>query len=436
VRVASALIFLAVWVPRAEARLGGVVASGCGSCHGNARAPAVTISLDPASVPAGGTATITVRVAASSVGGFYLSSFTKGVFHDLPGQGTRLATPNDVVHAAPKAASGGQVTFQVQWTAPAIAGTVDFQAYGVAANGDRTSGGDAAGETRLSVAVGCQGVELYVDADNDGYGSTLVPKEQVCPGTPGFAAQAGDCNDYLAGVHPGAPERCNGLDDNCNGQTDEGLDAVTVYRDADGDGYGARGTSDSHQGCTMSGYVSNQDDCDDRDKGVHPGAAEVCNNKDDNCDGSTDEGAKATCGQGWCQRYAQACDPQACTPGKPRAEECNLFDDDCDGVIDNGARCDDGKVCFGGRCLVADDAKAAAEAQGALTADGGVPPSPAAPDAGATAAAPAARPRQTASACAYATGGAPPLVALALAGLIARSARGRGGRPRRCRRPR
>jgi MYXO-CTERM domain-containing protein len=62
-------------------------------------------------------------------------------------------------------------------------------------------------------------------------------------------------------------------------------------------------------------------------------------------------------------------------PGTPRAEECNSFDDDCDGVADNNASCPEaGKVCAGGRCLAADDAKAQLEAERmAAMADGGAP---------------------------------------------------------------
>jgi hypothetical protein len=425
----------------AQARLNGVVASSCTTCHGGGNHPTPTITLDPPQVDVNGTATVTVRIPAGNVAGFYLHSFSRGTFRELPGQGARLATPTDVVHAAPKASSGGQVTFQVGWTAPATKGNVVFEAFVVAANGDRSSNGDSAGQGRLSTAIGCPGVELYVDADNDGWGSMAQPKEVVCEGTPGFAARAGDCNDYLAFVHPMAAERCNGLDDDCNGQADEGLDKVTVYRDADGDGYGARFSTDTKVGCTSSGYAPNQDDCDDGDKEIHPGAKEICNGKDDDCNGQVDESARVTCGLGWCERNAASCQATSCTPGKPRAEECNLFDDDCDGVIDNGARCDDGKVCFQGRCLVSDDAKAAAEAQGKLTPDGGAAPPPGA-DAGpisvpTSPAVTAKPPLRTASACQYGGSGGrgwPAVLALLL--FSARSARCRDGRRRCCTRSR
>ncbi len=47
-----------------------------------------------------------------------------------------------------------------------------------------------------------------------------------------------DCDDSDAAIHPGATEVCNGVDDNCNADTDEGLAMVTVYVDADADRYG------------------------------------------------------------------------------------------------------------------------------------------------------------------------------------------------------
>ena len=67
-------------------------------------------------------------------------------------------------------------------------------------------------------------------------------------------------------------------------------DAVTLYRDADGDGFGDAGTAEA--GCgPRPGFVSNGADCDDSDPGIHPGAAETCDGQDNNCNGSADEGA-------------------------------------------------------------------------------------------------------------------------------------------------
>ena len=69
-------------------------------------------------------------------------------------------------------------------------------------------------------------------------------------------------------------------------------------------------------------------------------STEVCNNRDDDCDGMTDEDQGTTsCGMGACARVVQNCIagvPQECTPGTSNPEECNAVDDDCDGTTDNG----------------------------------------------------------------------------------------------------
>ena len=68
--------------------------------------------------------------------------------------------------------------------------------------------------------------------------------------------------------------------------------------------------------------------------------AELCNGRDDDCDGDLDEGmAQLTCGQGECLRTVSACADggiQTCMPGVPGAEVCDARDNDCDGVVDNG----------------------------------------------------------------------------------------------------
>jgi hypothetical protein len=66
---------------------------------------------------------------------------------------------------------------------------------------------------------------------------------------------------------------CDGLDNNCDGQVDEGV-TVTYYRDADGDGYG--NAVDTTQACSPpAGYVADNTDCDDTEQEVYPGGPPV-----------------------------------------------------------------------------------------------------------------------------------------------------------------
>ncbi|HNI55778.1 MAG TPA: MopE-related protein [Chitinophagales bacterium] len=133
------------------------------------------------------------------------------------------------------------------------------------------------------------GATWYADADGDTYGdaaSTTV----ACDMPEGYVADATDCNDADAAVNPGATEVCNGVDDNCDGNIDEGLTFETWYADADGDMYGDAGASVSTCDGAPAGYVADAADCNDADAAVNPGATEVCNGIDDNCDGNIDEG--------------------------------------------------------------------------------------------------------------------------------------------------
>ncbi len=100
-----------------------------------------------------------------------------------------------------------------------------------------------------------------------------------------------DCDDNDPTVHPDAEEVCgNGIDDNCDGVIDDaGQGEVEWFFDRDADGYGA--SNESVFACEApEGYVGIDGDCDDGDVGVHPAADEACNDLDDDCDGSADEG--------------------------------------------------------------------------------------------------------------------------------------------------
>ncbi|MCB9680435.1 MAG: putative metal-binding motif-containing protein [Alphaproteobacteria bacterium] len=144
----------------------------------------------------------------------------------------------------------------------------------------------------------CDGAEVcYVDADADGFGSSLSRTSSVLTCVaPGLSPNDGDCNDADSAVNPGAAEVCgNGIDDDCDNVIDPGV--VTWYVDADLDGYG----SDAIPGVTTCGgapnpapttgvWVAVDGDCDDADVLVNPGADELCDSVDNDCDGQVDNG--------------------------------------------------------------------------------------------------------------------------------------------------
>jgi len=113
----------------------------------------------------------------------------------------------------------------------------------------------------------------------------------------------GDCAPRNKDVSPGAVEICNDIDDNCNFKVDEAgaTGCETYLRDIDGDGYGAEALG-SQCLCAPNpdtGFVVRRArgiDCADLNAAVHPGALEVCDLVDNNCDRAIDEGVQSPCG--------------------------------------------------------------------------------------------------------------------------------------------
>jgi hypothetical protein len=146
------------------------------------------------------------------------------------------------------------------------------------------------------------GAEWHADADGDGFPDPTTTR-RACEAPPGFVAPEGacpppvrgphtcpaDCDDADPGVHPRAVERCDTKDQDCDGDVDEApLDPVVWHEDADGDGFAS---VEPTRGCDPPADAGTEGtDCDDADAAVFPGAGEVCDYADDDCDGEVDEG--------------------------------------------------------------------------------------------------------------------------------------------------
>jgi hypothetical protein len=148
-------------------------------------------------------------------------------------------------------------------------------------------------------------------------------------------------------------EVCDGEDNDCDGETDEGCECVTGETQPC---YGGPAETRGEGACTDGEQV-----CDDFGKwgpceGEVLPSDEVCDGADNDCNGETDEIAEAvTCGDGACQVTVPSCEngvEQECVPLEPvsTVEQCDGTDDNCDGIIDDGCTCTNGSTqpCYSG----------------------------------------------------------------------------------------
>lgn len=220
---------------------------------------------------------------------------------------------------------------------------------------DNNCDGDIDEETSLDALM------WYADNDMDGYGNpntTLM----ACSPPQNFVSDNTDCNDNNNSVFPSAPEQCNNVDDDCDGQIDNAaIDALIFYADDDEDGFGDNNSS--QLSCSQpADFVYDNSDCDDNDNDIFPGAPELCNNVDDDCDLSIDEGAidaliwnldydgdgygdTTEVLEGCSQPFGYVdndldCDDSQFSISPDEIEFCDLVDNNCDGQIDENTAVD------------------------------------------------------------------------------------------------
>ncbi len=198
-------------------------------------------------------------------------------------------------------------------------------------------------------------INYYLDSDGDGYGAGTAINSCSNLGA-GYSTNNTDCNNNNPNIRPNAVETCNAIDDNCNNLIDDGITFVNYYLDTDGDGYGA-GTAINSCSSLGAGYVTNNSDCNNTSAAIRPGATEICNTIDDNCNNLIDDGLTfvnyyidtdsdgfgagtptnscSSLGAGY------ATNSTDCNNNNPNIhpnaiEICNAIDDNCNNLIDDG----------------------------------------------------------------------------------------------------
>ena len=255
--------------------------------------------------------------------------------------------------------------------------------------------------------------DTYLDGDSDMHGDINSDIVQLCSGVStrfaldlnsnNLSTYNDDCNDANSDIYPGNPEICDGIDQDCSLDPIDGIDCGCVIdldcddlnictintclnlgtfstcqiaNEANGFSCGASGevcqegvcvdgvefctdndedgyvVESSASGCDNSGISSfnGYDDCDDNNVTINPGASEICDLLDNDCDGSTVDGFDETwfgqstlCGVGECGSAGiydcvAGVQTDTCSAGSPTGldNDCNGLDDNCDGTVDDG----------------------------------------------------------------------------------------------------
>ena len=199
---------------------------------------------------------------------------------------------NTATGALAVSVSGGTPTYTYNWNNGSISSSIssllpgNFTVTVTDANG-------CTAQATFTVGFTTTAILHYADLDNDTYGSILDAGTLYCVAPAFTSLNKTDCNDGAFAVNPGATEVCNTIDDDCDGLTDDLDPSVTgrslYYTDADNDSYGSSSSTGTLY-CFAPALTSlNNTDCNDAINSVNPGATEVCNGIDDNCNTLIDD---------------------------------------------------------------------------------------------------------------------------------------------------
>jgi len=191
-------------------------------------------------------------------------------------------------------------------------------------SGIETCDGQADENCNGTVDEGCE----CTDGDSRACGDT--PNQGIC--TQGTQTCAGGAWGSCVGAVYPETEICDNLDNNCDGNIDENLTQLTTNQNGLCGG--------NQETCSAGQWMP--------DENNYQPANEVCDNLDNNCDGTVDEnftnkGQTCTVGQGACEATGQyictqdgSCTECSAVPGIPGVEDCSsALDNDCDGTADN-----------------------------------------------------------------------------------------------------
>jgi hypothetical protein len=198
----------------------------------------------------------------------------------------------------------------------------------------------------------CDGFEQCVaDADGDGFGNDdgVVVSGSLACDQPGEALTPADCDDGAPTTFPGAPELCNGVDDNCDDVVDPDP-PMSAFPDLDGDGFGAAGSTGIEVCEMLTGVADVEGDCDDTAADVNPDADELPDDGvDQDCDGlelcfdDVDNdgfaGDALALGDVFCTGFPDEggdCDDNRPAVNPLAPEFCDGVDNDCNGLVDDG----------------------------------------------------------------------------------------------------